>query len=148
MDNLQKGTLLPEFELKNQEGQLVKSSELRGKKSVVVYFYPKNFTPGCTREACGFRDSFEEFTQKGAVVIGISSDSVNSHKKFTLQYALPFILLSDPNNKVRKLFGVKPNLWGILPGRETFVFNKEGLLTFKFNAMGAEAHIVEALKHL
>lgn len=142
------GDSLPEFKLKNQEGQLVSSAALKGNNPLVIYFYPKNFTPGCNREACGFRDSFEEFSAKGARVIGISADSVASHQKFAAHYKLPFMLLSDPKNNVRKLFGVKSNLLGILPGRETFVFNKEGNLTFKFKSMGADAHIDEALKHL
>mgnify|MGYP000274142592 CR=1 FL=1 len=142
------GDSLPEFNLKNQEGYLISSTDLKGKDPLVIYFYPKNFTPGCNREACGFRDSFEEFSAKGAQVIGISADSVASHQKFASYYKLPFILLSDSKNEVRKLFGVKSNLLGILPGRETFVFNKEGNLTFKFKSMGADAHIEKALKHI
>ena len=142
------GDSLPEFNLKNQEGHLISSADLKGRNPLVIYFYPKNFTPGCNREACGFRDSFEEFSAKGAQVIGISADCVASHQKFATHYKLPFTLLSDSKNEVRKLFGVKSNLLGILPGRETFVFNKEGNLTFKFKSMGADAHIVEALKHI
>lgn len=142
------GDSLPEFSLKDQNNELFNSTELIGKVPVVIYFYPKNFTPGCNREACGFRDSFEEFSEKGVKVIGISADSVQSHKKFSLHYKLPFTLLSDRGNKVKKLFGVTPNLFGILPGRETFVFNKEGKLTFKFKSMGIDGHIEEALKHI
>ena len=114
------GDSLPEFNLKNQEGYHISSADLKGKDPLVIYFYPKNFTPGCNREACGFRDSFEEFSAKGAQVIGISADSVASHQKFASHYKLPFTLLSDSKNEVRKLFGVKSNLLGILPGRETF----------------------------
>lgn len=142
------GDSLPEFSLNSQEGHLISSTDLKGRNPLVIYFYPKNFTPGCNREACGFRDSFEEFSEKGAQVIGISADSVASHQKFASHYKLPFTLLSDSKNEVRKLFGVKSNLLGILPGRETFVFNKEGNLTFKFKSMGADAHIEEALKHI
>ncbi len=141
------GDSLPYFTLKNQDGEMFNSNELVGKPSV-IYFYPKNFTPGCNREACGFRDSFEDFTTKGATVIGISADSVTSHQKFASKYKLPFTLLSDSKNKARKLFGVTSNLLGMLPGRETFVFNKDGKLIFKFKSMGADAHIKEALKHL
>lgn len=142
------GDTLPNFSIKNQNGTLFESTQLIKNNPFVIYFYPKNFTPGCNKEACSFRDSFEDFTALGATVVGISADSVASHKNFKNHYQLPFTLLSDPKNKVRKQFGVKGELLGILPGRETFVFNKEGKLTFKFRSMGAEGHIRQALKHL
>ena len=100
-----------------------------GKKPVVIYFYPKDNTPGCTMQACGFRDSYEDFIDLGAEVIGVSSDTVNSHKKFTSQYKLPFTLLSDSDKKLRKLFGVPDKLFGLLPGRVTYIINKKGIIT-------------------
>lgn len=139
---------LPDFTLNDQEGNPFSVSEIKGKKAVVIYFYPKNFTPGCIKEACSFRDAYEDFKDLGAEVIGISADSDASHQKFAKRYRLPFTLLSDVSNKVRRKFGVKSSLFGILPGRETFVFNKEGILKFKFNSMGAEAHIQKSLRYL
>ncbi len=146
--SLELGDTLPDFELNDQNGKAFISKEEIGKSPLIIYFYPKNFTPGCTREACSFRDNFEDFTDLGARVIGISGDDEKSHQKFATRYKLPFTLLADSNNKVRRKFGVKPNLLGILPGRETFVFSTEGTLTFKFKAMGADPHIQKALRHL
>ncbi|MFZ0490843.1 MAG: peroxiredoxin, partial [Salegentibacter sp.] len=96
--------------------------------------------------ACGFRDSYEDFKEFGAEVIGISSDSAASHQKFSSKYDLPFVFLSDEDNEGRKKFGVKANLLGLLPGRETFVFDKEGILRFRFNSINAKRHIPKALK--
>ncbi len=141
------GDRLPEFTLKDQDGNIFKSQNVFG-VATVIYFYPKNITPGCNREACGFRDSFEDFSEMGAKVIGISADNEISHQKFAKRYRLPFTLLADTRNKVRRLFGVKKGILGILPGRETFVFNEEGILTFKFSALGADPHIKKALTHL
>jgi peroxiredoxin Q/BCP len=148
MNELALGDALPYFSLKDQNGAYFKSNEAIGTAALVIFFYPKNFTPGCIREVCEFRDYFEEFGDIGATVIGISGDSEKSHQKFVKSYRLPFTLLSDPKNKVRKLFGVKKKLMGMLPGRETFVFDNSGILTFKFSAMGADAHIQKALQHL
>jgi len=145
---LEIGDALPSFSLKDQNGDLFSSLDVIGKQPIVVYFYPKNFTPGCVREACGFRDSFQDFTDMGAIVVGVSADSEASHQKFAKRYKLPFTLLADTKNKVRKLFGVQKGLIGLLPGRETYVFNKTGELTFKFSALGADNHIKKALKHL
>lgn len=146
--SLEIGDILPEFSLKNQEGNLFSISDIIRKKTVVIFFYPKNFTPGCIKEVCSFRDSFEDFLSVGATVIGISSDSEESHKRFGKRYDLPFTLLADTNKKVRKLFGVENTLLGILPGRETFVFNESGLLTYKFKSPNAQPHIDKALAHL
>lgn len=139
------GDKIPDMELKDQHGENFKFSTLAGKRSFIVYFYPKDFTPGCTKEACSFRDSYEDFKELGAEVIGISADSSASHSKFVEKYRLPYIFLSDPNKKARQAFGVKPNLLGLLPGRETFVFNKQGELLHKFNSMNAGRHMPEAL---
>ena len=97
-------------------GDNVMLSEFFGKKNIVLYFYPKDETTGCTKEACTFRDSYEEFTNLGAEVIGVSGQSVESHKSFASHYNLPFILLSDEDNKVRQLYGV-PSTMGIIPGQ-------------------------------
>lgn len=146
--SLEIGSPLPQFTLKDQDGNDFSITGSKSNKPVVIYFYPKNFTSGCTKEACSFRDAFQDFSDEGALVIGISSDSEASHKKFASRYDLPFTLLADSNKKVRKIFGVKNSLLGLLPGRETFVFNDKGELTFKFNSMGAEDHIKKALRHL
>jgi peroxiredoxin Q/BCP len=99
-------------------------------------------------QACGFRDSYEDFIDLGAEVIGVSSDTVNSHKKFTNQYKLPFILLSDSNKKIRKLFGVPDKLFGLLPGRVTYIINKAGIITMIFDSVMATKHIAIALESL
>lgn len=143
--SLKIGSTLPEFSLKDQNGNLFFSKDLIGHKKVVIFFYPKDFTPGCTKEVCSFRDSYEEFQKLGAEVIGISGDSEKSHQKFSNYYKLPFMLLSDKSNKVRKLFGVPKALLGILPGRETYVFNKEGKVIMVFNNMSGSIHMKKAL---
>lgn len=145
---LQEGDQLPEFELKNQDGELIKIKDYIG-KPMVVYFYPKDDTPGCTKEACSFRDSYEAFTDMGCEVFGISGDSVEKHKKFKEKHRLPFQLLADEGNKVRKQFGVPTNLLGLLPGRVTYIVNKEGRVIKVFNSqMRAEKHVSEALEAL
>ncbi|WP_372918738.1 peroxiredoxin [Salegentibacter sp.] len=140
------GDKIPDVKLKNEKGEDFSFTEID--KAIVIYFYPKDFTPGCTKEACGFRDSYEDFRDLGAEVIGISSDSQESHSKFKTKHQLPFLLLSDPEKKARKAFGVKPNFLGLLPGRETFVFNREGKLIYKFNSINSGRHIEEALTAL
>jgi len=139
------GEKVPKIDLKDQNGDKFSFLDLIGKKAFVVYFYPKDFTPGCTKEACNFRDSYEDFKSLGAEVIGISADSSKSHSKFANKYNLPYIFLSDEDKAARGAFGVKPNLLGLLPGRETFVFDKDGKLLHKFNSMNATKHMPEAL---
>jgi len=139
------GDHIPAIKLKDQNGENFDLKKFVGQKALVVYFYPKDFTPGCTKEACNFRDSYEDFKELGAEVIGVSSDSPKSHAKFAGKYELPYIFLSDKSKKARNAFGVKPNLLGLLPGRETFVFDKEGRLLHKFNSMNAGRHMSEAL---
>lgn len=143
--SLEKGEKIPQFELKDQEGNVFKSEDIVGKKPAVIYFYPKDFTPGCTKEACNFRDSYEDFKEVGAEVIGISNDSEKSHLKFSKKYNLPFILLSDANGRVRKKFAIKKSLLGLVPGRETFVIDKDGRIIFKFNSLDASKHMKKAL---
>ena len=147
--NLKIGDKVPLFALLDQNGNNFEISSLRGKQAMVIYFYPKDDTPGCTKEACSFRDEFETFTELNVAVIGISADDVDSHKKFAEKYQLPYTLLSDSDKKVRKLFGVKNSLLGILPGRVTYVIDKEGIVRFIFeNQFGAEKHITESLRIL
>jgi len=134
----------PDFTLPSQMGDNVTLSEFLGKKNVVLYFYPKDETPGCTREACSFRDSYEELTNLGAEVLGVSGQSVESHKSFATHYGLPFILLSDEGNKVRKLYGV-PSSIGILPGRVTYIIDKQGVVRHIFSSQTqTQRHVEEA----
>ena len=142
------GDKAPDFTLPAGDGKNVSLSDFIGNNSVVVYFYPKDDTPGCTKESCAFRDSYEVFQEIGAEVIGISGDSPDSHQKFASKYQLPFILLSDTDNKVRKLFGVPATLF-ILPGRVTYVIDKEGIVRHIFDSqLDFNAHVEEALKTL
>lgn len=140
------GDVAPDFTLPNQSGEMFRLADLIGKKSIVLYFYPKDFSRGCTAEACAFRDSYEAFKDAGAEVIGVSSQSVVSHSKFASLYRLPFILLSDEDGKVRKLYGV-PSTLGLLPGRVTYVIDKKGMVRYVFNSqLNATRHMEEALK--
>ena len=140
-------TLKP-FTATDQNGNTFDISQYLGKKPLVIYFYPKNFTPGCTAEACSFRDNYQDFQDLGAEVIGISGDSESSHKRFAKKHNLPFTLLSDKSGKLRKQFGVKKSLLGLLPGRETFIFDVDAKLILKFNSLDAKPHIRKALKVL
>ncbi len=141
---LEEGQSAPDFSLPSQEGKTVRLSDYADKNVVVLYFYPKDFTPGCTTEACTFRDNFQDFTDIGAVVIGVSSDSVESHKKFIEKYNLPFLLLSDEDGKVRGQYGAAK--FAGLPARITFVIDKKGVIRMVFESMNAKAHIEEAKK--
>ncbi|MHA7057933.1 peroxiredoxin [Aquimarina sp. M1] len=140
------GDKIPEFTAIRDNGNDFNSNEFVGKKPLVIYFYPKNFTPGCTKEACDFRDSYEDFKKEGVEVIGISSDNVKSHQRFKNKYKLPFIFLSDEKSTLKKIFGVKAGLFGVLPGRETYVVNKEGIIRLKFNSVNASKHLKQAIK--
>ncbi len=143
---LQIGDKIPNFTTKDNNGNDFYSESIIGIKPVVIYFYPKDNTPGCTAQACSFRDQYEDFKDLGAEVIGISSDSIASHEKFIQKYNLPFILLSDSDKKIRKLFGVKANLFGLLPGRVTYVADKNGIVQLVFDSMMASNHIPKALE--
>jgi peroxiredoxin Q/BCP len=139
------GDMAPDFELKDKDGNVVKLSGFRGEKSVVVYFYPKDETPGCTAQACSFRDSYEDFKEVGAEVIGISSDGASAHSGFAANHRLPFILLSDSTGKVRKEYGAY-DLFGMFPGRVTFVIDKQGKVIHKFDSqLSPTKHIKESL---
>lgn len=143
---LEIGDKVPNFKAKDKDGIVFESKSVVGIKPVVFYFYPKDNTPGCTAQACSFRDQYENFTDLGAEVIGISSDSSSSHEKFAKKYRLPFRLLSDNDKKIRTLFGVKPNLFGLLPGRVTYVVDSNGIIRLVFDSVVATNHIPKALK--
>ncbi|MEL7146790.1 MAG: peroxiredoxin [Bacteroidota bacterium] len=145
---LDKGDKIPDITLEDQNSQSISLRSYIG-KNVVVYFYPKDFTPGCTKEACSFRDNYSLLEKYGAAVVGISADSPASHKKFAKAYNLEYTLLSDTHKKAEKAFGVKRNMFGLLPGRETFIFNQQGKLIGKFtSAIAATRHVEEAIKVL
>lgn len=142
------GDIVPYFELNDQKGELFKSDTVIGQKPAVVYFYPKDETPGCTAEACSFRDSYEDFKDLGAEVIGISSDSIGSHKRFAQRHRLPFVLLADTKKKVQRLFKLPKLLFGLYTKRITFVIDKEGKVVYVHDSLLATSHIKKALKAL
>ena len=142
------GSEAPDFTLPSQSGEMVSLGDFLGKRSVVLFFYPKDNTLGCTKEVCAFRDSFEELSNLDAEVIGISSDSVDSHKGFAKKHKLPFTLLSDEGGKVRKLYGV-PSTFGLFPGRVTYVIDEDGVVRHVFSSqIEVEKHVEETLKTL
>jgi peroxiredoxin Q/BCP len=143
---LKVGDKIPNFLAKDTSGNDFDIKNLVGKKPLVIYFYPKDNTPGCTAQACSFRDQYEDFKDLGAEVIGISGDTIDSHQKFVKQYKLPFILLSDDNKKIRRLFGVPSNMFGMLPGRVTYVADRNGVIKMIFDSMMATKHIPKALE--
>lgn len=143
---LQIGDQCPIFSLQDQNDQTLHIQEIIGKKNLVIYFYPKDDTPGCTKEACSFRDSHEEFKDLGCEVIGISSDSVKDHKKFAEKHRLTYTLLADTKKEVRKMFGVPGNLFGLLPGRVTYIIDKTGIIKGVYNSQTDPlGHIKNAL---
>jgi thioredoxin-dependent peroxiredoxin len=147
-DKVDAGSKAPNFTLPSQSGEMVSLEDFIGTKPVVLFFYPKDDTPGCTKEACAFRDDYEQFGKLDADVIGISSDSVDSHRRFASKHDLPFTLLSDEGGKVRRLYRV-PNTFGLFPGRVTYVIDKEGVVRRVFSSqLGVEQHVEEALKAL
>jgi peroxiredoxin Q/BCP len=141
------GDKCPLFTLPDQHGTNVEIEQLIGQKVLVIYFYPKDDTAGCTKEACSFRDSYEDFKDLGSDVIGISSDSIADHIKFAKQHSLPFTLLSDSQKVVRKLFGVPGNLFGLIPGRVTYVIGKDGIVKGIYNSLtDPVGHVQKALE--
>jgi thioredoxin-dependent peroxiredoxin len=145
---LKVGDTVPEFTAKDQNGNLFNSADVIGKKGVVLYFYPKDDTPGCTAQACSFRDQYEDFLSLNTEVIGVSGDNEKSHQKFAKKYRLPFTLLSDSNKELRKLFGVPTNLLGLLPGRVTYVIDQNGIIRMIFDHMMAQKHLPKALEQI
>jgi len=141
---LQVGQPAPDFTLNATDGAPFRLADRRG-RHLVLYFYPKDDTPGCTAEACSFRDQYEDFQDLGADVVGVSSDSEASHQKFTQKHRLPFPLLADPGGRVRQRYEVPRALLGLLPGRVTFVIDKEGVIQYIFNSLsGATDHVRHA----
>jgi peroxiredoxin Q/BCP len=142
------GSKAPEFSLPDQYGKRVNLTDYLGKSNLVVYFYPKDESFGCTKEACSFRDNYEVFKEAGAEVIGISSDDIASHQAFAANHKLPFILLSDKDKKVADKFGVGKSL-GVLPGRVTFVIDKQGIIRMIFSSqLNFQKHVDEAIESL
>ena len=150
MENLviKEGVKAPDFTLPSQDGSMVSLSQFAGVKSVVLFFYPKDESYGCTKEACSFRDNYEVFKDAGAEVIGISADDEASHKSFAAHHKLPFILLSDRDRMVAGLYKVGRTL-GVLPGRVTYVIDRNGIIQKIFSSQFSfEKHIEEALSIL
>jgi peroxiredoxin Q/BCP len=146
MAQMKIGETMPEILLADQNGRPFHlKKETEGRISV-VYFYPKDDTPGCTKEACSFRDSYQDFVDAGAIVIGISSDDVESHKAFAEKYNLPFTLLADTAKEARRAFDVPTDLLGLIPGRVTYIFDEVGICRGVFNSqIKATQHTEEAL---
>jgi peroxiredoxin Q/BCP len=142
------GDRAPDFALASSKGAEVKLSDFVGKKNVVLFFYPKDETAGCTAEACSFRDAYEDFVEAGAEVIGVSSDSPESHAQFAGKHSLPMVLLSDQGGRVRDMYGVKPTL-GIIPGRVTYVIDRQGVVRHMFRSqLRVHQHVKETLSIL
>ena len=146
------GEAAPDFKAQSTDGKEVSLKDFRG-KNVILYFYPKDDTPGCTREACGFRDEFKRFAAKDAVVLGVSHDSLESHDKFRKKYTLPFPLLSDEDKKITTAYGVykEKSLYGRLfmgIERTTFVIGKDGKIKRIFPKVKVDGHIEEILSEL
>lgn len=141
------GDSAPDFVLPSQSGKEYKLKDMLS-QNLVLYFYPKDNSPGCTAEACAFRDSYEVFKKHGAEVVGISSGSIESHNKFVVKNNLPFILLSDQKGKIADLYGV-PTTFGMIPGRVTYLIDKKGIVKYIFSSqINAKKHIDESLKML
>jgi peroxiredoxin Q/BCP len=141
------GDKAPIFSLPDQDGVMMDLAELIGKKAIVLYFYPKDFTSGCTMEAHEFRDMHEQFQGGGAVVLGVSVDDMATHKQFAVEHELPFRLLSDVDDKVRDIYGA----WGLAhtPGRVTFLIDKKGTIRMVFSSqLQPKKHIEEGLRVL
>lgn len=146
------GTKAPDFALPDQNGVRRALADYRGSK-VILYFYPKDMTPGCTKQACGFADLYPQFREKGAVVLGVSRDSVQSHKKFEEKYGLPFPLLSDPERTVIEAYGVwqeKKNYGKVTMGvvRTTYLIDEEGIVIKAFSAVKAAENPAQMLQEV
>jgi peroxiredoxin Q/BCP len=144
---LQVGDKAPAFALQDQDGNVVDVASIIGKKALVLYFYPKDFTSGCTMEAREFRDMHEQFQSNGAEVIGVSADDVKTHKEFSVEHELPFKLLADTENKVRDMYGA----WGLAhtAGRITFLIDRQGIVRMVFSSqLQPKKHIEEGLRIL
>ncbi len=144
---IQIGDKCPDFQLPDAKGKMIKMGDFIGKKKLVIYFYPKDDTPGCTKEACSFRDNYEDFKEFDCEVIGISSDNEQKHAAFASRHQLPFILLADKDKVARKLFGVPGNLFGLIPGRVTYIIGIDGIVKGIYNSQtNPLGHIEKALE--
>jgi thioredoxin-dependent peroxiredoxin len=150
---LEEGEPAPDFHLKSDDGKDYSLSQFAGKKEVLLYFYPKDDTPGCTKEACSFRDNFPHFTKEGVQILGVSNDDLDSHSKFRKKYDLNFPLLSDPDHKISDEYGVyklKNNYgkdyWGI--ERSSFIIDKSGKIKKIFRKVKVDGHTEEILASL
>ncbi len=147
MSKIQVKDRIPEFSLKDQDADLFDIRDYFGKKKMVIYLYPKDGNLTCTRQACYFRDMSDVFEETGTMIIGISQQSVESHKLFAEANSLNFTLLSDPDNAVRKLFGVSSKLFGLIPGRVTYVVDKSGRVVYMIDSQtDVQRHVDEALR--
>lgn len=148
MPKLQVGDRAPDFSATTYDGTVVRLSDYLGKRGLVLFFYPKDGTPVCTKEACAFRDSYDRFVEAGAEVVGISSDTAGKHQAFAEQHRLSYPLIPDTDGSLRKLFGVTPKL-GLLPGRVTFVIDQEGIIRLIFSALlASDEHVRQAFQAL
>lgn len=146
MSALQVGDRVPTFTLPDQDGTPFRLEDALARGPVVLFFYPKDGTPGCTAEVCSFRDASEEFVAAGAVVAGVSSDDVSSHRQFADRHALKYPLLSDEGGALRARLGVPRGMLGFMDGRVTYVIDRGGILRHRFDAMlRATKHVDEAL---
>ena len=148
---VKEGNKAPDFSGKNQEGQLVKLSSFKGKKNIILYFYPKDMTPGCTTEACDFRDQYKKF--KNTTILGVSIDPPERHQKFIVKYSLPFDLIADENKKIVEKYGVwqekklyGKTFMGII--RSTFIIDKDGVIKKIFTKVKIKGHVEEVLQFL
>lgn len=140
------GDKAPNFSLEQADGTPFVLEEALKECLVVLFFYPKDFTPICTAEVCAFRDSHQSFIDKGALVVGVSSDDKDSHRGFAKEHNLPYVLLSDPGDKVRKAYGAT-SMMGLLPGRVTYVIDQQGIVQMAFSSqLSSSGHMEEALK--
>ncbi|UTW64677.1 peroxiredoxin [bacterium SCSIO 12741] len=141
------GDHIPAFETIDQDSNSVTLESILGQGPVVLYFYPKDHTPGCTKEACSFRDEYHDFQDLGATIYGISNDSPKSHREFIEKHRLPYSLLCDQGNKLRKLFGVPTGWLGLIPSRVTYIIDEQGVVQYVFNSqLNPEQHIKESLR--
>jgi len=145
---LKVGDIVPKFTAKDATGAIFESESMIGTKAVIIYFYPKDDTPQCTAQACGFRDAYDDFVNLGVEVIGVSSDDVDSHQEFIRKYNLPFLLLSDSDKAIRKLFGVPASFFGLLPGRVTYLVDKNGVIQMIFDSMMGMRHVTKMIEKL
>lgn len=147
MTPVQIGDFIPDFSLRDQHGNLFDIASVRGRKKIVLFFYPRDGSLNCTREACYFRDLTDVFDEAGAEIIGVSGQSVESHKEFAEKNGLTYTLLSDIDDSVRKLFGVPSKIFGLVPGRVTYVADRSGKVVYIFNSQAdVQRHVDEALK--